>query len=500
MAGDPGRQVGPSRGGSRPRTWHSRQVRHVLRHLWDRWAARHPRVASGPGQRRYLRNLRRFRYSAGRCGSPLPPSRQRSGAPVFHTNPRARPPATDERSRHLPEARRPEAAGRGLGDRAALDRRAAHGHRWAHRAVGQGVHPPAAQARRLPVALHARLPFGGHRGQGRLQAGVRRHPAGEGLRDDAGAQLRVRDQRARDRRVRLPHRPRAEPDRLSGARRPLGPLPGGGPTERSPGRSVARALQPRGRQGRALLPADRDQPGGGGDPDRPAPRAGDNGHRNGEDSVAFQICWKLWTARWNRTGEHRRPRILYLADRYILVDRPKDGIFAEFGDARCKIESGEVVKSREMYFGIYQALAEDERRAGLFRSFPSDFFDLVIVDECHRGSARDESSWRVILDHFQAAVQLGMTATPLREETRDTYLYFGDPIYTVQPAAGDRRRLPRALPGASRGDRMGRGRLAPEQGRAGPLRSIDPRRRIPYQGLRADRGAPRAHRDDRPAP
>ncbi len=149
----------------------------------------------------------------------------------------------------------------------------------------------------------------------------------------------------------------------------------------------------------------------------------------GKTAVAFQICWKLWTGRWNRTGEHRRPRILYLADRNILIDQPKDGIFAEFGDARCKIESGEVVKSREMYFGIYQSLAEDERRVGLFRSFPADFFDLVIVDECHRGSAREESSWRVILDHFQPAVQLGMTATPLREETRDTYLYFGDPIY-----------------------------------------------------------------------
>jgi type I restriction enzyme R subunit len=149
----------------------------------------------------------------------------------------------------------------------------------------------------------------------------------------------------------------------------------------------------------------------------------------GKTAVAFQICWKLWTSRWNRTGEYRRPRILYLADRNILVDRPKDGIFAAFGDARCKIESGEVVKSREMYFGIYQALAEDERRAGLFRSFAADFFDLVIVDECHRGSARDDSSWRVILDHFQPAVQLGMTATPLREETRDTYLYFGNPIY-----------------------------------------------------------------------
>jgi type I restriction enzyme R subunit len=149
----------------------------------------------------------------------------------------------------------------------------------------------------------------------------------------------------------------------------------------------------------------------------------------GKTAVAFQICWKLWSARWNRTGEYRRPRILYLADRNILVDPPKDGIFAAFGDARYKIEGDEVVKSREMYFAIYQALAEDERRLGLFRSFPPDFFDLIIVDECHRGSARDESSWRVILEYFEPAYQLGMTATPLRAETRDTYRYFGNPIY-----------------------------------------------------------------------
>jgi type I restriction enzyme R subunit len=149
----------------------------------------------------------------------------------------------------------------------------------------------------------------------------------------------------------------------------------------------------------------------------------------GKTVVAFQICWKLWSARWNRTGEYRRPRILYLADRNILVDPPKDGIFAAFGDARYKIEGGEVVKSREMYFAIYQALAEDERRLGLFRSFPPDFFDLIIVDECHRGSARDNSSWRVILEYFEPAYQIGMTATPLRVETRDTYRYFGNPIY-----------------------------------------------------------------------
>lgn len=149
----------------------------------------------------------------------------------------------------------------------------------------------------------------------------------------------------------------------------------------------------------------------------------------GKTVVAFQLCWKLWNGRWNRTGEYRRPRLLYLADRNILVDQPKDGIFAAFQDARHKIEGGEVVQSREMYFAIYQAMAEDERRAGLFRSYPPDFFDLIIIDECHRGSARDDSSWRTILEYFEPAYQLGLTATPLREDNRDTYRYFGNPIY-----------------------------------------------------------------------
>ncbi len=149
----------------------------------------------------------------------------------------------------------------------------------------------------------------------------------------------------------------------------------------------------------------------------------------GKTIVAFQICWKLWSSRWNRNREHRRPRILYLADRNVLIDQPMDGIFAVFGDARYKIESGKVVKSREVYFALYQALAEDERREGLFKAYSKDFFDLVIVDECHRGSARDDSSWRIILEHFAPAYQLGMTATPLRDDNRDTYLYFGNPIY-----------------------------------------------------------------------
>jgi type I restriction enzyme R subunit len=155
----------------------------------------------------------------------------------------------------------------------------------------------------------------------------------------------------------------------------------------------------------------------------------------GKTVVAFQVCWKLWSTRWNRTGEHRRPRILYLADRNILVDDPKDKIFAPFGDARHKIES-EAVKSREMYFATYQAIARDERRPGLYREYSKDFFDLIIVDECHRGSARDESNWREILEYFQPAFQLGMTATPLREDNRDTYRYFGNPIYTYSLRQG----------------------------------------------------------------
>jgi len=155
----------------------------------------------------------------------------------------------------------------------------------------------------------------------------------------------------------------------------------------------------------------------------------------GKTMVAFQICWKLTNSLWNRTGEHRRPRILYLADRNILIDDPKDKTFAPFGEARHKIE-GEAIKSREMYFAIYQAIAKDERRPGLYRDYPKDFFDLIIVDECHRGSARDESNWREILEYFEPAFQIGMTATPLRHDNRDTYRYFHNPLYTYSLRQG----------------------------------------------------------------
>ncbi len=154
----------------------------------------------------------------------------------------------------------------------------------------------------------------------------------------------------------------------------------------------------------------------------------------GKTCVAFQICWKLWNSRWNRSGEYRRPKILFLADRNILVDDPMAKMFAPFGDARHKIAGGDVSQGRDMYFGIYQALTTASE--DVFRQYRPDFFDLIIIDECHRGSSRDDSSWRAVLDYFQPAVQFGMTATPLREESRDTYDYFRNPVYTYSLRQG----------------------------------------------------------------
>lgn len=156
----------------------------------------------------------------------------------------------------------------------------------------------------------------------------------------------------------------------------------------------------------------------------------------GKTAVAFQTCWRLWSAGWNKRGDHRKPKILFLADRNVLVDDPMAKTFAPFGDARFKLEGGNVSHGRDIYFAIYQAIARDERRPGLYKEFARDFFDLIIIDECHRGSARDDSTWREILEWFEPAYQLGMTATPLREESRDTYAYFGAPLYTYSLAQG----------------------------------------------------------------
>jgi type I restriction enzyme R subunit len=124
---------------------------------------------------------------------------------------------------------------------------------------------------------------------------------------------------------------------------------------------------------------------------------------SGKTAVAFQICWRLWSAAWNKRADFRKPKILFLADRNLLVDDPKDKTFAPFGDGRWKLGGGDVVQSRDIYFSTYQAIARDERRPGLYREFPSDFFDLIVIDECHRSSARDDGAWREILEWFDSA-------------------------------------------------------------------------------------------------
>ncbi len=156
----------------------------------------------------------------------------------------------------------------------------------------------------------------------------------------------------------------------------------------------------------------------------------------GKTTIAFQIIYKLWNNRWNIKGEYRRPKILFIADRSILVTDPHAKDFAVFGDARCLVPDEGLPSSREIYFSTYQSLAEDENRVGAFRNLPKDFFDLIVVDECHRGSATDDGNWRIILNYFNTSVQLGLTATPLREDNKDTYQYFRNPLYTYSLKQG----------------------------------------------------------------
>ena len=155
----------------------------------------------------------------------------------------------------------------------------------------------------------------------------------------------------------------------------------------------------------------------------------------GKTFTAFQIIWKVWEQRWNKRNDNIRPKILYLADRNILIDQPKREDFSIFGDACIKVK-GDVTTSRDIYLAIYQAIAENENNPGLYKKYPQDFFDLIVIDECHRGSAADESNWRSILEYFHSATQLGMTATPKIEENINTYNYFGEPVYTYSLRQG----------------------------------------------------------------
>jgi type I restriction enzyme, R subunit len=155
----------------------------------------------------------------------------------------------------------------------------------------------------------------------------------------------------------------------------------------------------------------------------------------GKTLVAAQIVAKLWSARWPDAG--RRPRVLYLADRNILIDQPKDDYFTPmFGDAVHKLSGGDPKTGRNIYFGLYQSLDSGEGNERFYRQFAPDFFDLVIVDECHRGSSRQDSLWREILEYFAPTAQIGLTATPVDEGNADTYAYFGNPIFEYSLANG----------------------------------------------------------------
>ena len=160
----------------------------------------------------------------------------------------------------------------------------------------------------------------------------------------------------------------------------------------------------------------------------------------GKTAIAFQIAWKLFHTRWNlnRDGK-RRPRILFLADRNILANQAFNSFSAFDDDAMVRIKPSEIKKKGKVptngsiFFTIFQSFMSGTDEAGEpepnFGQYPTDYFDFIIIDECHRGGANDEGNWRAILDYFSPAVQLGLTSTPKRKDNVDTYAYFGEPIY-----------------------------------------------------------------------
>ena len=164
----------------------------------------------------------------------------------------------------------------------------------------------------------------------------------------------------------------------------------------------------------------------------------------GKTIVAAQIAWKLFQTRWNlnRDGA-RRPRILFLADRNILANQAFSNDFSIFPeDAKVRISPldirrrGEVPMSGSVYFTIFQTFMSGPDGTPYFGDYPADFFDFIIIDECHRGGANDESNWRGILEYFSPAVQLGLTATPKQKDNVDTYRYFGEPVYVYSLKEG----------------------------------------------------------------
>jgi type I restriction enzyme R subunit len=149
----------------------------------------------------------------------------------------------------------------------------------------------------------------------------------------------------------------------------------------------------------------------------------------GKTYTAFQIIWRFWKS-------HPNSRILFLADRNILVDQTKSNDFKPFGGAMTKIENRSVDKSYEIYLSLYQAVTGTEEEKNIYKQFSPDFFDLIVIDECHRGSAAEDSAWRAILDYFSGAIHLGLTATPKETEEVSNITYFGEPVYTYSLKQG----------------------------------------------------------------
>jgi len=149
----------------------------------------------------------------------------------------------------------------------------------------------------------------------------------------------------------------------------------------------------------------------------------------GKTFTAFQIIWRLWKSK-------QKKRILFLADRNILVDQTKNNDFKPFGQAMTKVTNRTVDPSYEIYLSLYQAVTGSEEEKNIYKQFSPDFFDLVVIDECHRGSAAEDSAWRQILDYFSSATHIGLTATPKETKEVSNIDYFGEPVYTYSLKQG----------------------------------------------------------------